>query len=391
MRLRPVERAIRLAAERSGTAAWIVGGAVRDALAGLPVADIDVAVPEGEERLARELSALGLGSAFPLAPASSPAPVWRVAREGSVIDVARFERGASIRQDLSRRDFTVNAMAREVGTERLLDPFRGASDLAAGRIRSISDANLRSDPLRVLRAYRLAATRGWRIVPRTRQSLSRSAPAIADVAAERVHDELARLLAGGWVRAIGWAAADGVLAATLGIPGTRAVGAAVRRHADAPREPRESAAAARLAVLFRAAGIDADTAVEALRRTKFSRAEVREVALRRRFLDLAFSDAAPDRVLFPFRDAIRPLLRLAASAAAGRREAARVRELARAARRVETREAPVGGDDVREWLGIPSGPEVGRRLEAARWAWFTRRWRSRREIRDGLVRSSRIG
>jgi hypothetical protein len=151
-----------------------------------------------------------------------------------------------------------------------------------------------------------------------------------------------------------------------------------------------SPAPGRLAVLFRAAGVGPDAAVETLRRTKFSRAEVREVAERRRFLDLAFSDAPPDRVLFAFREAIRPLLRLAGSAAAGRREAARVRELARAARRVEPREAPVGGDDVRAWLGIPAGPEVGRRLDAARWEWFTRRWRSRREIRDGLVRSSGI-
>ena len=389
MRLRSIERAIRIAAKRSGTTAWMVGGAVRDELAGFPVSDVDLAVPEGEDRLARELSALGFGTAFPLAPPDAPAPVWRVARPGSIIDVARFERRKSILDDLARRDFTINAMAREIGSRRLVDPFGGASDLAAGRIRSIAARNLGSDPLRVLRAYRMAAARGWRIVPATRRSLARHAPGLSAVAAERVHDELARLFAGRWTRAIGWAAADRVLASVLGIPPGPGVAAAVRRMAPS-RESPGSAAAGRLAVLFRAAKIGEDEAAAALRRAKFSRAEIREVVLRRRFLEQAFSDLPPERALFPFRDALRPLLRLAAAAAANRRESARVRALARAARRVETREAPVGGDDVRAWLGIPAGTEVGRRLETARFAWFTRRWRSRDEIRRGLAEAPRI-
>ena len=385
MRLRSIERAIRLAMEDSGTTAYLVGGAVRDSLLGRPVADVDLAVPSGEERLARALSRLGLGTAFALSPADSPAPVWRVARPGSTVDVARFERGASIEDDLARRDFTVNAMARDVGRRRLVDPFGGERDLRAGRLRAISGANLASDPLRVLRAYRLAAARGWTIVPDTRRRLAAHARRLAEVAPERVHDELARLFAGKSLRAVAWAASDGVLEATLGIPGTPALLRAARRLPRAAREPAPIAVAGRLAMLFRAASFGEEEAAAALRRLAFSRAEVRETIRRRRFLDAAFSTEAPERVLFAFRDAIPSLLRLASGAAATAAEISRVRALRRAARRVETAEAPVDGDDVRAWLGIAPGPEIGRRLEAARFAWFTRRWSSRRAIREGLA------
>jgi len=389
MRLRSVERAIRSAAARAGTTAYLVGGAVRDGLLGIPVADVDVAVPFHEDRLARELSSAGFGTAFPLAPPGSPVPVWRVAREGSVVDVARFERGETIEDDLARRDFTVNAIARKAGARDRIDPFGGVADLRAGRIRSISDANLASDPLRVLRAYRLAATRGWAIVPSPRRSLARLAGRIREAAPERVHDELARMFAGEAVRAIAWAAADGVLGPILGIRATAPVIRAARRLPGGHRGY-ASAAASRLAILFRAAGVREARAVDALRRSKFSRAELREIARRRRFLEEAFSRRSPERALFAYRDALPSFLRLAEAAAFGRSEASRARELRRAARRLEVSPPPVDGDDLRKWLGIAPGPELGRRLETARYRWFIRRWRSRDEIRAGLERLSAV-
>jgi tRNA nucleotidyltransferase/poly(A) polymerase len=304
----------------------------------------------------------------------------------SVVDVARFERGGTIEEDLARRDFTVNAIAREAGAGTLIDPLGGAADLRAGRIRSISDANLASDPLRVLRAYRLAAARGWSIDPATRRSLARYARRIAEAAPERVHDELARLFAGSAARAIGWAAADGVLDRTLGISALPAVLRAVRRFPAPSRESPAATAAGRLAIIFRAASVREAKAVDALRRAKFSRAEIREIARRRRFLEEAFSRRPPERALFPFRDAMPALLRLAEASAATRAESARVRALRGAARRVDRTEAPIDGDDVRRWLAIAPGPELGKRLEAARYAWFTRRWRTRDEIRTALER-----
>jgi len=388
MRLRSVERAIRAAAHAAGTTAYLVGGAVRDSLVGIPVADVDVAVPSGEDRVARELSSAGFGTAFPLAPPGSPAPVWRVAREGSIVDVSRFERGETIEDDLARRDFTINAIARKVGERALIDPFGGAADLRAGRIRSISDANLANDPLRVLRAYRLAATRGWSIVRPTRRSLARHARRLREPAPERVHEELARMFAGETVRAIAWAAADGILAPILGIAGTPAVIRAARRFPPARREGSASLAAGRLAILFRAAGIGAARAAGLLERSKFSRAEVREIARRRRFLEEAFSRRSPERALFPYRDALPSFVRLAETAAAGATESARASALRRAARRVDASPAPVDGDDLRAWLAIAPGPELGRRLETARYRWFVRRWRSRDEIRAGLERRS---
>jgi tRNA nucleotidyltransferase (CCA-adding enzyme) len=161
MRLRDLERAIVRAQRPEDGPAYIVGGAVRDALLRRPVEDVDLAVRSGEESLARRLSSEGYGAAFPLSPPGSPVPVWRVASKSGTIDVARFERGDTIETDLARRDFTVNAMARAAGRRETIDPFRGRRDLVRGIVRALSEANLRDDPLRVLRAYRIASLRGW--------------------------------------------------------------------------------------------------------------------------------------------------------------------------------------------------------------------------------------
>src|SRR4029079_5225484 len=140
---------------------YVVGGAVRDAQLRRPIGDADLAVRSGDETLARRLSASGWGSAFPLSPPGSPVPVSRVASPKGTIDVARFESGDTIERDLARRDFTVNALARAAGSPAVIDPCGGRRDLARGLVRAISEANLRDDPLRVLRAYRIAAVRGW--------------------------------------------------------------------------------------------------------------------------------------------------------------------------------------------------------------------------------------
>jgi len=385
MRLRDLERAV-VRSRAADAPAYLVGGAVRDRLLRRRITDVDLAVRSGEEALARRLSALGFGSAFPLSPPDSPFPVWRVASPRGTVDVARFESGGTIREDLARRDFTVNAMARAAGSPRVIDPFGGRRDLRRGVIRAISERNLRDDPLRVLRAYRIAAARGWQIDRRTRGWLEHAAPALRGTAPERMHDELVRLFGAVDPAAIAWASEDGVLSAALGLAPTGAVRRVARtlprrRAGESP----STATVRRLALLFRAAETTPARASEILAVAKFSRAEIRDITRASRFLDAAFSDLPPFRVLYPQRDAMEEFLRTAAAAASGAGERARVRALRGAAAAARTGGAPVDGHEIAEWLGLAPGPELGRWLEAARFGWFTRRWRSREEMRSALI------
>lgn len=385
MRLRELEQMLRRAARRTGTRPYLVGGAVRDSLLRRKISDVDLALASGEKRLALDLAREGLGTAFALSPPDSPFPVWRVARAGLTIDIARFERDGSIESDLSRRDFTVNAIAREIGTEKRIDPFGGAADLKRGLVRAISEANLGEDPLRVLRAYRLAGTRNWRIERRTRRWLVHAAAGLRRVAAERVHDELVRLFTAPATDAIRWALEDAVLEETLGLGDTPALRRAIRHFPRARRgDPRGSVLSGRLAILYHRASVGAAAAGDRLQRAKFTRAEAREIASRLRFLGEAFSSADVLPVLFAAREDRAALVRLARDAAQNRRERARASLLAAALRRAATGEAPVRGDDVREWLGLPPGPTLGRYLSEAQFRWFTGEWRSRDEILRGL-------
>ena len=188
---------------------FLVGGAVRDCLlrllagqrpAGAPVGsyDLDLLVPAGGVRLARRL-ADALGAAFyPLDP---PRDVGRIvfrphAESGPrVVDVASFQ-GATLWADLGGRDFTVNAMALEVTRQPLvlIDPLGGLDDLRAGRLRAASEGALLDDAVRTLRAVRLRAQFGFEIETRTLSLIRTAADRLSQVSAERVRDELVKIL-----------------------------------------------------------------------------------------------------------------------------------------------------------------------------------------------------
>lgn len=386
MRLRDLERAVVAARRPEDGPVYVVGGAVRDALLRRPIEDADLAVRSGEEALARRLSAEGYGTAFPLSPPGSPVPVWRVASPKGTIDVARFESGDTIERDLSRRDFTVNAMARAAGSRATIDPYGGRRDLERGVVRAISEANLRDDPVRVLRAYRIAAHRGWRIDRRTRLWLGRAAPGLRRTSPERVHDEIVRLFGARDPSPIAWAASDGVLSPAIGLPSGPAVARAARvLPARRKNDGAPGAAAMRLALLFHAGATGPDRVADRLGRAKFSRAETRETLRFLRFLAAAFSDAPPVGVLFSYREDLPPLLRAAEAAARGRAQHARVGALRAAARRISRGEAPIDGREIGRWLQLSPGPELGRWLDMARLGWFSRRWRDRDEMKRALV------
>ncbi len=171
---------------------WIVGGALRDELLGREVTDIDIAVEGNPEDAARELAAELRGPVFQLSEAFG---AWRVVdrRGGRVYDFARLQ-GETIEEDLAKRDFTVNAMARQREGGHLIDPLGGRADLEARTLRVLGPGAYENDPLRPLRLARFAAELGFAPDPETERLTADAAPRVSEASGERVFAELRRLL-----------------------------------------------------------------------------------------------------------------------------------------------------------------------------------------------------
>ena len=123
----------------------------------------------------------------------------RVVWEGQELDLTEFRAG-DLAADLRKRDFSVNAMAINLETvftsetPPIIDPWGGREDLAAGRLQLLAAENFLADPLRLLRAFRFAATHGFKLTMEVQGAVRQYGSAIADMAGERIHQELFRLL-----------------------------------------------------------------------------------------------------------------------------------------------------------------------------------------------------
>jgi hypothetical protein len=189
-----------------GEEAWVVGGALRDEALRRPVLDVDVACrdPVGA---ARAFAQRAGGAPFPL---SERHGAWRtVLADGRTVDFTPL--AETIERDLAARDFTINALARQVDGTDLLDPHGGLPDLAARTIRAISTTAFAADPLRLLRAVRLEDELGFRCEAETEALVRSQAALVREAAGERVLDELERLSVRGFLRldALGLLAALG--------------------------------------------------------------------------------------------------------------------------------------------------------------------------------------
>ncbi|HYW19931.1 MAG TPA: CCA tRNA nucleotidyltransferase [Nodularia sp. (in: cyanobacteria)] len=173
--------------------AYIVGGAVRDALLGRTreYLDLDFIIPSGAVEVAQAI-ALHYHAGFVLLDAKRQ--IARVVFPQATVDFAQQE-GDSLETDLHRRDFTINAIAYNPHTQEIIDPLQGRADLEQGILRMISAANLKDDPLRLMRAYRQAAQLDFTIDSDTEKTIQNLASQIAEVAAERVRVEINYLLA----------------------------------------------------------------------------------------------------------------------------------------------------------------------------------------------------
>jgi tRNA nucleotidyltransferase/poly(A) polymerase len=210
----PAVRAVRDALAGSGMDVWLVGGVVRDALLGRPIADVDVAVSGDPERAARAVAKAWRGPAFGL---SDEFGAWRALDRdrSAACDVSPLQ-GATIEDDLAKRDFTVNAIAVPLAGGPPVDPHGGLGDLDAGVLRVLGPGAYDADPLRPLRLVRFAAELGMAPDAETERLTAAAAPRLVEPSGERVFAELRRLLlAPGAIDGLELARRLGVLAAVL--------------------------------------------------------------------------------------------------------------------------------------------------------------------------------
>ena len=204
--LRPTPSALDIAnrLEKAGFEAWCVGGAIRDAILGGEPLDWDIATSAtpmqvthlfGRKRSIPVGIEFGTVSVLDGAGVSHEVTTFRrdVRTDGRHAEV---EFGATLAEDLARRDFTINAIAYRPATGELQDPFGGQRDLESGIVRAVGDPDerMREDRLRVLRAIRFAARFGFTIEPDTLAALRRSAPHMTRLSAERVQQELVKTM-----------------------------------------------------------------------------------------------------------------------------------------------------------------------------------------------------
>ena len=186
--------------ESAGYEAWCVGGAIRDALLGHPHLDWDLATsatPGQVRALFGSRQTIPVGVEF--------GTVGVLDRLGRMHEVTTFRRdvhtdgrhavvefGASLNEDLARRDFTINAIAYSPRTGEVRDPFGGRADLERRVVRAVGDPDerMREDRLRALRAIRFAARFEFALDPATRAAIERSAPYLGRLSPERVKQEL---------------------------------------------------------------------------------------------------------------------------------------------------------------------------------------------------------
>jgi poly(A) polymerase len=183
---------------RSGSA-FVVGGAVRDAILGRPAGDIDVAT-DGDPQMFGEglASALGWNST----PLDDKRGILRIAPHGGVglhFDVAPLRGG--IDEDLGHRDFSIDAMAFPLSgssapgeIDDLVDPHGGRRDLESGVVRALSPQVFSDDPVRLMRAQRLASQLKFAIEEHTADAMKERAGLVTTVAPERVREELIKIL-----------------------------------------------------------------------------------------------------------------------------------------------------------------------------------------------------
>ena len=208
----------------AGFQAYAVGGCVRDSLLGTVPGDWDIctsALPEETEACFSDLRVVETGlkhGTVTVIFQGVPYEITTFRSDGNYLDHRRPQQVNFVRtlkEDLLRRDFTINAMA--VGLdEEIQDPFGGRQDLKDGIIRCVGDPDTRftEDALRILRGLRFASRLGFSIAPETAAAMERNKNLLSYVSGERIYKELAGILIGTYAQSV-LEQYGGVLAAVL--------------------------------------------------------------------------------------------------------------------------------------------------------------------------------
>ena len=276
--------------EKAGFQAWAVGGAVRDALLGRADLDWDLATDATPDQVR---TVFGRKRTIPVGVEFGTVGVLDEA--GVLHEVTTFRRdvrtdgrhaevefGASLEEDLARRDFTVNAIAYSPSRAELYDPFHGQGDLAARVIRAVGDpsARMREDRLRALRALRFSARLGFELEGKTWDAIRDSAPHLTRLSAERVKQEIEKTMdqVSAPSRALTLWRDSGALGVL--VPELAGVSEEALRALDCAAQPglhkRPGRRLTRLAVLF--SDIPEADALAAATRLRFSKHEAQWVA-----------------------------------------------------------------------------------------------------------------
>jgi len=172
---------------------YVVGGALRDVRCGRTPFDYDLVVQQDPKRYADRLASNTSGHVVEL---GRPGQIMiRVITKDHVFDITPIN-GATIEEDLQRRDFTINAMAFELSSRILIDPLGGRQDIDTKIIRMIDDDAFRNDSVRLIRAYRLMAMYEFAIEAQTAAAIRRDTFLIQKAAGERIREEFFKILQG---------------------------------------------------------------------------------------------------------------------------------------------------------------------------------------------------
>ncbi|MBW1973769.1 MAG: CCA tRNA nucleotidyltransferase [Deltaproteobacteria bacterium] len=170
---------------------YLVGGAVRDLFLNRNVVDFDIALETDPKQVSRHIADKTNGSFVELDKENG---IYRVALKDIFLDFS-FLKGKTIKEDLLKRDFTINSIAIKLNDEDLIiDPLKGIDDLKKRIIRQNLKTSFLEDPLRILRAFRFSAVLDFDIENQTLKQIKKDVPLLTNVAMERIIKELFLIL-----------------------------------------------------------------------------------------------------------------------------------------------------------------------------------------------------
>jgi tRNA nucleotidyltransferase/poly(A) polymerase len=172
--------------------AYIVGGSIRDLFLGRTPVDYDIAVDKNPKKYAEKIAQKTSGRLIELGKPEQM--IFRVVSKNFVYDISPIA-GATIEDDLLKRDFTINALAWDLSSKKVIDCVGGQKDIASENIQMVSKSIFKNDPIRLIRAYRIAAAFDFQIEPQTAAAIKDHAPLLQTSAGERVKAELFKILA----------------------------------------------------------------------------------------------------------------------------------------------------------------------------------------------------